>query len=57
MMSENGFTMGSVRRIARRLVDVSDKKRKQVLSNLPSEMRCRVVERMVEIRIVEGRNK
>tara|TARA_A100001015_G_scaffold236570_1_gene268824 strand:+ start:5452 stop:5625 length:174 start_codon:yes stop_codon:yes gene_type:complete len=57
MMSENGFTMGSVRRIAKQLVDVSDKKRKQVLSNLPSEMRCRVVERMVEIRIIEGRNK
>ena len=55
MMGENGFAMGSVRRIARQIIDLSDKKRKQVLSYLESDMRCRVGEEIVKIKVLRGR--
>ena len=55
MMQEKDFTMGSVRRIARQIVDLSDKKRKKILTSFPSAMRCKVVEEMVGIKILRGR--
>jgi hypothetical protein len=51
------FTMGSVRRIAKQIVDLSDEKRKNVLSSMVSDMRCKVVEEMVNIKIQRGRDR
>ena len=55
MIEEKAFTMGSVRRVANLIVDLKDKKRKEVLIRMPTDMRCRVVEEMVNIRIKRGR--
>ena len=50
-MTEKGFAMGSVRRIARQIVDLSESKRKQLLRSFDSKMRCKLVEEMVNIRL------
>lgn len=55
MIEEREFSLGSVRRIARQIIDLGDKKRKEVLIRMPSDMRCRVVEEMVNIKIKRGR--
>ena len=41
----------SIRRLARQMVDLSAPKRKEVLSAYPSDMRCKLVEEMVNIRL------
>ena len=45
------FSNSSVRRIAREIVDIRDEKRKAVLNSMPSDMKCKVVEEMVSIRL------
>ena len=50
-MSRENFSMASIRRIAQTLVDVRDKKRKEALTGLTSEVKCKVVEEMVNIRL------
>ena len=50
-MSVENFSMASIRRIAQNLVDVRDKKRKEALTQMTSEVKCRVVEEMVNIRL------
>ena len=50
-MSSENFSMASIRRIAQNLVDVRDKKRKEALTQMTSEVKCRVVEEMVNIRL------
>ena len=54
-MTEKGFAMGSIRRVAKQIVDLGDKKRKEVLMTFDSDMRCRIIEEMVNIRITRGR--
>ena len=43
--------LGSVRRIAQQIIDFKDSKRKQILKTFPSEMKCKIVEEMVNIRL------
>ena len=50
------FSLGSVRRIARKIVDLRGEKRKAVLRSLPTDMKCRIVEEMVSIRLDRLRN-
>ena len=45
------FSLGSARRVARQIIDMGDDKRKAILKTFPSEMKCRVVEEMVNIRL------
>ena len=48
-MNRENFSMASIRRIAQTLVDVRDKKRKEALTGLTTEVKCKVVEEMVNI--------
>ena len=50
-MIEKEFSTGSARRLAKLLVDVKEDKRKNALKQLPSDMKCKVVEEMVNIRL------
>ena len=50
-MNKNEFSMSSVRRLARQIVDFRDEKRKEALKAMPTEIKCRVVEEMVNIRL------
>ncbi len=45
------FSNSSARRIAREIVDIRDEKRKAVLNSMTSDMKCKVVEEMVSIRL------
>ena len=54
-MTERQFSMGSIRRVAHQIVDLGDIKRKEVLMTFDSDMRCRIIEEMVNIRITRGR--
>ena len=54
-MTERQFSMGSIRRVAHQIVDLGDKKRKELLMTFDSDMRCRIIEEMVNIRITRGR--
>ncbi len=45
------MSTASCRRLARQLVDLREEKRKEILKSLPSEMKCRIVEEMVSIRL------
>ena len=56
-MTEKEFTLGSVRRIARQLVDLSDPKRKAALVTFPTDIRCKIVEEMVSIRFNRMRDQ
>ena len=56
-MTERQFSMGSIRRVAHQIVDLGDKKRKELLMTFDSDMRCRIIEEMVNIRITRGRKK
>jgi hypothetical protein len=47
--------MGSIRRVAKQIVDLGDKKRKEILMTFDSDMRCRIIEEMVNIRIKRNR--
>ena len=46
-MSE--FSMGSARRVARQIVDMRDDKRKALLKTFPTDLKCKIVEEMVNI--------
>jgi len=56
-MTEKAFAMGSIRRVAKQIVDLGDTKRKEILMTFDSDMRCRIIEEMVNIRITRGRKK
>ena len=54
-MEEKAFAMGSIRRVAKQIVDLGDTKRKEILMTFDSDMRCRIIEEMVNIRITRSR--
>jgi len=54
-VEENSFSLGSIRRVAKQIVDLGDKKRKELLMTFDSDMRCRIIEEMVNIRITRSR--
>ena len=43
--------MGSARRVARQIVDMRDDKRKAMLKTFPTDLKCKIVEEMVNIRL------
>ncbi len=45
------FSNSSARRIAHEIVDIRDEKRKAALKSMTSDLKCRVVEEMVNIRL------
>jgi len=45
------FSMGSARRVARQMVDMRDDKRKAMLKTFPTDLKCKIVEEMVNIRL------
>jgi len=47
----NDFSCGSAKRIARKIIDLRDEKRKAILRSLPTAMKCKIVEEMVHIRL------
>ena len=47
---ERHFAMGSVRRVARQIVDLSKEKRGEILQGFPSEMKFLVVEEIIKIK-------
>lgn len=47
----NAVSISSARRAAHQMVDMSDPSRKRALNGFPSEMRCMIVEEMVNIRL------
>ncbi len=51
MIKDSNFSIGTARRVARQIIDFSDNKRKEILKTFPSDMKCRVVEEMVKIRL------
>lgn len=50
-MKDVEFSMGSARRVARQIIDMGDAKRKEILRTFPSELKCKIVEEMVNIRL------
>ncbi len=50
-MTELNFSNSSARRIAHHIVDMREEKRRAVLNPLPTDLKCRVVEEMVSIRL------
>ena len=49
-------TKASVRRLARQLVDLRDKKRREILCRLDTDTRTQVIERMCQIRSERNNN-
>ena len=47
----NDFSMSSARRVARQIVDMRDDKRKALLRTFPTDLKCKIVEEMVSIRL------
>lgn len=45
------FSMSSARRVARQIVDMRDDKRKAMLKTFPTDLKCKIVEEMVNIRL------
>lgn len=45
------FSNGSARRVAHQIVDMKDDKRKAVLRAFPTDLKCKIVEEMVNIRL------
>ncbi len=45
------YSMSSARRVARQIVDMRDDKRKAMLKTFPTDMKCKIVEEMVNIRL------
>lgn len=54
-MSRKLVTNGSVRRLANQWVDLSDDRRRDLLSSLDTESRIKVIENMIKIRVERGR--
>jgi len=50
-MRDVEFSMGSARRVARQIIDMGDAKRKEILRSFPSDLKCKIVEEMVNIRL------
>ena len=50
-MTQEVYNTASIKRLAQTLVDERDKKRKEALTGLTSDVKCRVVEEMVNIRL------
>ena len=50
-MTDINFSGASARRVARQIVDMKEKRRKEILKSMTSEMKCRIVEEMVNIRL------
>lgn len=50
-MRDVEFSMGSARRVARQIVDMKDDKRKELLKTFPTDLKCKIVEEMVNIRL------
>ena len=50
-------TNGSIRRVARQLIDLSDTKRKDLLTTFDTETRIKIIERMTQIKIERMRQK
>ena len=44
-------SVGSIRRVASQIIDLGSDKRKEILRSFPSEIKCKVVEEMVNIRL------
>ena len=45
------LSKSSARRVARQIVDMRDDKRKAMLKTFPTDMKCKIVEEMVNIRL------
>lgn len=50
-MTEIEHSLGSARRVARQIVDMRDDKRKALLKTFPTDLKCKIVEEMVNIRL------
>ena len=50
-MRDQIFNADTINLLARSLVDAQESKRKETLTSLTSEIKCRVVEEMVNIRL------
>ena len=50
-MKDVEFSMGSARRVARQIIDMKDDKRKALLRTFPTDLKCKIVEEMVNIRL------
>ncbi len=50
-MTETEHSIGSARRVARQIVDMRDDKRKALLKTFPTDLKCKIVEEMVSIRL------
>lgn len=50
-MKDIDFSMGSARRVARQIIDMKDDKRKELLRTFPTDLKCKIVEEMVNIRL------
>ena len=50
-MKDVEFSMGSARRVARQIIDMKDDKRKELLRTFPTDLKCKIVEEMVNIRL------
>ena len=57
MKDTSHLSIGSVRRIARQIVDMKDTKRKALLRTFSSAVKCKVVEEMVNIRLARLRDE
>tara|TARA_B100001093_G_C26373628_1_gene819814 strand:+ start:463 stop:672 length:210 start_codon:yes stop_codon:yes gene_type:complete len=44
-------SLGSIRRVAKQIIDLGSEKRKEILRSFPSDVKCKVVEEMVNIRL------
>ena len=53
----NDFSMSSARRVARQIVDMRDDKRKALLRTFPTDLKCKIVEEMVSIRLERLRSE
>lgn len=45
------FSLASARRVAKQIVDMKCDKRKAMLKTFPTELKCKIVEEMVNIRL------
>jgi hypothetical protein len=45
------ISLGSARRVARQIIDLRDDKRKELLRSFPTDLKCKIVEEMVNIRL------
>jgi hypothetical protein len=45
------ISLGSARRVARQIIDLRDEKRKALLRSFPTDLKCKIVEEMINIRL------